>query len=857
MLTRRSIMVLGMILLSVICAQAQKKNKTKAAPVTASASDSTKAKKPTIKQKTESARKIGGLLTLYQDTVTGSIQLYVRKDQLRKEFIYQSFSMGGPPELFLNQNMIRENWIFSIRKSFDKIEFLRGNTNYYYDPANAVSKAANVDVSETVFYSEKVVAEDESGYLIAADGLLISEKLDPVRPFLPPSIPPGAFLNLGNLNTGKSSYVKVRSYPKNTDVVVSLAYENPSPMNFGGKDITDARYVQVKMQHTFIEIPQNNYRPRFDDPRVGYFTQEVDNLTTAQIPNYRDLINRWNLEKKDADADLSEPVEPIVWWIENTTPVEIREVIMEAGLRWNEAFEYAGFKNAVVMKMMPDTASWDPADIRYNVIRWVSSDLGYAIGPSFVNPRTGQILGADITIDYGLLAGSMFDEETYSAFGQRDQLATLSPYLAKHAHCSIGEGLKGMQASAVTMLEAFEDDAAELNTLKNQFLSFLILHEMGHTMGLNHNMKSSNMLSPAELRNKEITRKFGVTGSVMDYPVANMTADRTKQGDYYTTKTGPYDWWAIEFGYRTFSPEKEKEGLNKILSRSNDPKLIFGNDADITGYGRGIDPRVMTWDMSSDMITYAEERFQMVNKTLTLLKSRFVKQGESYENLVRRYNAMQGQRYGMTAGVSRYIAGVFVDRSFPEQQSGSRPLTPVPSSYQKNAMALLSKYVFAPKAFDADASLFPYLQRQRRGFNFFSGTEDPKLQTRVLGIQQEALSHILHPTTLTRATNTLLYGNTYSPAEIMNDLIKACFNEDMSGSVNVYRQNLQNDVVNRLTEIANDNTRSYGNASRAAAYYQLKTLRSSLATAQAGDLQTKAHRSNLVYILDKSLSVNR
>ena len=190
--------------------------------------------------------------------------------------------------------------------------------------------------------------------------------------------------------------------------MVDLAYDNPAPFNGGGKDITDARYVRVRMQHSFIEIPKNDYRPRKDDARVGYFMQERNDQTSKKVLPYQDMINRWNLKKKDPNAALSEPVEPIVWWVENTTPVEYRDAIVEAGLKWNEAFEKAGFKNAVVMKIMPDNADWDPADIRYNVIRWVSSPTPQygAIGPSFVNPKTGQILGADITIEWG--AGSIY-----------------------------------------------------------------------------------------------------------------------------------------------------------------------------------------------------------------------------------------------------------------------------------------------------------------------------------------------------------------------------------------------------------------------------------------------------------------
>ena len=291
--------------------------------------------KPTVAEKVKSSKKTDGLFTLYQDTATGSVQMYVKKNQLGKEYIYQSFSMGGPTSLFLNQNMIRTTWVIRIKKNFDKLEFSQVNTNFWYDPENAVSKSANVDVTEAVFYSAKIDGEDSTGFIVAGDGLFLSEKLDPVKPLVAPG-PAAAFVfNLGNLNATKSGYKTVRSYPNNTDVVVELAYDNPAPFNQGGKDITDARYNRIRFQHSFLEMPVNDFRPRLDDPRVGYFTQEIDNLTSIKVADYKDVINRWNLVKKDPSAALSEPVEPIVWWVENTTPVEYRQTIVEAGLKWN------------------------------------------------------------------------------------------------------------------------------------------------------------------------------------------------------------------------------------------------------------------------------------------------------------------------------------------------------------------------------------------------------------------------------------------------------------------------------------------------------------------------------------------
>ncbi|MDH5598009.1 MAG: zinc-dependent metalloprotease [Cyclobacteriaceae bacterium] len=820
---------------AVLFAQKKKKNKEE----TTEKKEEKKEEK--VEDKVKKSKKIDGLFTIYQDTINGSVMLFLKKDQIGKEFIYQSFSMGGPPQLFLNQNMLRETWVFSLRKTFDKIEFVKENTQYYYDPENALSKAANADVSEAVFYSVKVEAKNEEGYLIAADDLFLSQKLDQVTPTLPPGIPPHLILNLGSLKKDKSKYLKLRSYPDNTDFVVDLSFENSSPLNSGGAIVTDARYVNVKMQHSFIAMPENNYQPRYDDPRVGYFTQEVSNMTSYSSTPYKDVINRWDLVKKDPDAELSEPVEPVVWWVENTTPVEWRETILEAGRKWNEAFEKAGFKNAVVMKMMPDDADWDPADIRYNVIRWVSSNLGYAIGPSFVNPRTGQILGADITIDFGIMSGANQESDIF------EQLT--NPFSSKNSmhQCSIGELMKVQFNMAHTVLEAVAP-AVDLEQMRHQFMTELILHEMGHTFGLNHNMKASQMLSLEELSNQEITRKKGVMGSVMDYSYPNLII-QDKPVDYYSTKVGPYDSWAIEFGYRSFKKGEEKEGLNKILSRSHEPDLIFGNDADIVYPGSGIDPRVRTWDMSNDVMTYSKNQYELMNTTMGKLKDKFIKEGQSYNNLRQKYNYLWVNRYMLTIGVASYIGGVYVDRSFPEQNSDSKPLTPLPADKQREAMRLLSKYVFAPDAFKNEDAIYPYLQTQRRGFNFFGSPEDPKIQSYPARTQSLAFAFILNPSTLERINNTSIYGNNYSITEVFSDLVSAIFDADSKGSVNLYRQNAQTELVNQFVGILNAKT-GYDNASKAAAYTSLKDIQKKINTS-VGNAQTKSHRAYLSFLIDR------
>lgn len=818
-------------------------------------------KKQTVADKTKGNKKSEGFFTLYQDTVTGSVQLYIKKDQLDKEFIYQSFSINGPTSLFLNQSMHRATSVFKVKRAFDKLEFSEVNTGFFYDRNNPVSKTADVDKPETVFFSDKFVLEDSLGYLVNADGLFLSEKMDAVKPIMAPSPLTAFIFNLGGLNPSKSKYAAIRSFPNNTDVVVDLSYDNPMSMAPTGPDIADGRYVRVRMQHSFIEMPRDGFRSRRDDPRVGYFMQQRNDQTSISPVAYKDMIHRWNLQKKDPAAAVSEPVEPIVYWIENTTPLEYRQTIMEAGLKWNEAFEKAGFKNAVQMKIMPDDATWDPADIRYNVIRWVSSaQPAYgAIGPSFVNPRTGQILGADITVEWFSGSATPIQDELFNGTAMQQQPALQVPGMDMnhYANCTLGAELKAQYTTGLTTLDAMNAAPGEIKEMHKQFLTYLIMHEMGHTLGLNHNMKSSQMLSPTEINNTAITRKIGLIGSVMDYPAINVSLDRSKQGDYYTTKAGPYDLWAIEYGYTPFPETGEEAGLTAILSRSTDPKLAFGNDGDdMRAPGKAMDPRVNVNDLTSDAIGYAEDRFKLVNNIMGKLVQKYSKPGQSYAELRSRYGALMRQRADMINAVSRYVGGVYIDRSFPEQKSVNKPYTPVPLETQKKAMEVLNKYVFAVNAFDADAQVYPYLQIQRRGFNQPSTGEDYRVTNTVLGVQVSgSLMHILNPATLQRITNTRLYGNQYSVADVMNDLVKGVFDADINGNVNVYRQYLQTSFVKGCIQLIADNA-PVDDVSKAAALYTLKKLKTRLQAAAALNEETKAHRANMVFLIEKALKTS-
>ncbi|MFO8099183.1 MAG: zinc-dependent metalloprotease, partial [Salinibacter sp.] len=696
--------------------------------------------------------------------------------------------------------------------------------------------------------------------------LFLTESLTQVKPSPAPGQGSDGF-ELGRQSKTKSKVQDVHNYPKNTDVVVDYVFENEYPTNPGSDAVTDARNVTITLRHSLIEAPDNDFEPRFADPRIGFFTQEKDNLTSTSPTPYHDLINRWHLKKKNPDAELSEPEEPITWWIENTTPERIRPIIRDAVLEWNTAFRAAGFKNAIEVKVQPDTASWDAGDIRYNVLRWTSSPnppfSGY--GPSFVNPRTGQILGADVMLEYAFLRNQVDQNKLFDEAGLPMEATEAVDFLPEHActlpgflHMNTLFGKAALETGAAPRSEPSGPSGldGEMTQLMEEALHFLVLHEVGHTLGLQHNMKSSQLHAADEVHDASVTREEGLTGSVMDYPAVNVAPPGVEQGQYYTTRPGPYDVWAMEYGY---TPDASEDTLDEILSRSTDPDLAFGNDADdMRAPGKAIDPEVMVGDMSSEALTYAEDRMDLVEDLMDGLLEKYEDPGQSYEELRTAFLSVTGQHAQMAAVASRYVGGVYVDRALIGQEGATEPYRPVSLETQQRALDLLDQHLFAPDAFDiVPEELVRHLQPQRRGFNFFAETEDPKVHARVLGIQETVLAHLLHPTVLERMTDTRLYGNKYDLANYMQDLTDTVFRADAEGNVNTFRQNLQVAYVESLAAVVGEEGNAqYDNVAQSAALQSLQQVEDMIGRKRGVNAETRAHTDHVLHLIDTATSTD-
>jgi hypothetical protein len=803
----------------------------------------------------KNCKAVSGLFTLYQDSSTGATHLLIEQKHLDKEYIYFSQFSDGVLDAWTFRGNYNQSMVFKIKKYFNRFEFVFINTSSYFDPKHPVSKAATANMSDAIVASLKVTAMNDTKdqFLVDADQLFLREAFTQVKPPMFPGQSPFEF-TLGELDKDKTKINHMRSYPSNTDLEVEYVYSKPSVLNGGSRAVTDGRYVSLKVYHSLIEMPQNDYQPVFDDPRVGYFTTEVSDMTTLNTINYRDLVHRWHLKKKNPNETVSEPVEPITWWIENTTPFEIRPIIKHAGEQWNLAFEKAGFKNAVVIKQQPDDADWDAGDIRYNVLRWTSSPNlpfgGY--GPSFVNPRTGQILGADIMLEYFTLANSLRIEKLMGTESTEQQkvmeMHTKNP---SYALCHAGEFAHDNALFGKLSLAALGGDKLEESKMVNEFLHYLILHEMGHTMGLNHNMKSSQLHPIKDINNQALTSKIGLIGSVMDYPAVNFANDRKVQGNYWTTVPGPYDVWAIEFAYK---PGMSDQQRSELLSHSTEPQLMFGNDADDMRWpGKAIDPRVNVNDLSSEAIQYSVDRIELTKKVSTEVMKKYNTEGKSYQEHAVAFSILMNVQAGSAATISRYVGGVYVDRALVGQKGATKPFIPVEAAKQKQAMDALGKYVFAPDAFMLSSDLYNYLQIQRRGFNFFGITEDPKLHRRVLFYQKDVLNHLLATSTTQRIVDSKLYGNAYGLDQMFSDLTNSIFKADINASVNSFRQNLQIEYTKQLIEIVNNKgPEQYMHSVVATALYNLKEIKK-MAASPGGDLATQAHKEYLSTIITNAL----
>ena len=743
---------------------------------------------------------IEGMFDIYYETEEDTYYTIIEDENLSKEFIYFYYIISGAQAGGASGGDMGDSSVLEFRKFKDDLALYKKNTVFNYDDSNNISKSTLTNILESFVGRFEVKIEEEGRYLINIDKLFLGEMLVGLTP--PKEYAEYYSLILGRIDDKKTYISRIKNYPKNTSIEVTYGFFNPSPK--GSVDaVPDARYSSIVARHMFVEMPDDEYQPRVADQRVGYFSTKITDLSTYDYFKGKDLINRWRLIKKDPSAEISEPINPIVFWVENSTPEEIKPFVVEAIELWNIAFEKAGFKNAVVAKVQPDDAEWDAGDVQYNVIRWASTPSprysGY--GPSVANPRTGEMIAADIVQEFNSIS-----------YGYR-----------------------------LRKIWGYDED----NDPLRQWIVSLTLHEIGHTLGLRHNFKASWLYNASDIHNKDITGNNHI-GSVMDYDPINIAPEGVKQGNYFPTEPGPYDIWAITFGYTQDMKDVDRENL---LSQSTKPELIFGTDDDAMGSpGSNTDPRNKRYDMSSDPITYTVQRLQIIDNKINELPEIFNEPGSTYTELKATFDSLLRDKGRFAESIAIQIGGVYSNRLVVGQESGMTPFEVVPYTEQKRAMNALNDYLFANDAFVFSPDILKLLQSEKRAASYGNSDDDPKVHDRVLRMQMSALSFILHPRVMKRLTNSSKYGNEYLPDEVLQDIFDGIF---VAREIpNTFKMNLQSAYVDGLIAAMADER--YDEISRSAIFNSLIKIRN-YSNSSYGNKMVKGHFDYLNWKVNNAL----
>lgn len=524
-------------------------------------------KLPTIEEKTNGLKKYEGYFNFYWDENSGKVWLEV--DKLETEFLYVvSLPSGlGSNDIGLDRGLLGEDRVVKFNKVGRKILLIQPNYSYRALSNDAAEKrAVEQAFAQTTVWGFTTEAESNGKFLVDATDFLMRDAMKVSNTI--------RRMRQGNYvldKTRSTMYLaRTKNFPLNSELEVTVTYTNSDGEvgNFIQPVAPSTEAITLRIHHSLVQLPDNNYKPRLFDPRSSFIPVSFyDYASPVSDPIEKQYIIRHRLNKKNPSAAKSEAVKPIIYYLDNGTPEPIRSALLGGGKWWNQAFEAAGYTNAFDVRILPDSA--DPMDIRYNMINWVHrSTRGWSYGASVVDPRTGEIIKGQVSL------GSLRVRQDYLIFS-----GLLSPY-----ETGIPANDQMLQAALARLRQ-------------------LSAHEIGHTIGLMHNYAAS-------VSNR---------ASVMDYPHPTIRVNAAGEMDFssvYDDKIGDWDKVAVTWGYQDFpAGTNEKTALNNIITEANKKGLQFISDRDARAPG-GLHPQAHLWDNGSNAADELKEVMKVRSKAL-------------------------------------------------------------------------------------------------------------------------------------------------------------------------------------------------------------------------------------------------
>ena len=733
----------------------------------------------------------------------GKLLLTLKEEDLDKPLMLNAMMEKGVGEGFLYSMSPLAEAMVVFHRSGDRIQLLRKNMAYRAAEGSADAKVVSRAFQDSVIASVPVAAKDAKAksVTVSMDDILLTDLFD-LQGMLA-----GTFPESGGYALAKelSRVDTAKTFPKNAELSAELLFLNGNP----GQElpVPDARSLTLRMRYSFSALPEPGFTPRSSDERIGFFNTvyrdftDLNSKPAAETP-HGNLANRWRLEKTDPSAKVSPVKQPIVWWLENTIPQEYREAVRDGILKWNAAFEKAGFQDAIVVRQQPDEgvkpadqaeAQFDPADVRYNVVHWFTgSDADIAFAMWHTDPRTGEIYNGHVNFSLQVLDGS----------GYRGMREVLEDDHAGHKHgpsCRAGHET----AQAIEALKHTPLSAQERAKFTNDLVVSYVVHEVGHALGLRHNFAATSMRTLDEIAEA----KDGIVSqSVMDYAAISIPADEVKDGVYVQTELGPYDYLAVEYGYRQFADAKQaQKELSRLAGRIGEPGLEFATDEQVDG----TDPYTAQFDFGPEPLEFAVQAADRARRGMDALAKRQLNEGADYGSLRRHFNFLRGQLFRAFRLVMPYVGGIHVNRVRAGQNAGKLPYEAVSGAKQRAAMDFLRERLFSDEALALPQGLLARLAPDLRETLNNPSPESDVLpyEELVTDLRKSTIDSLLAPTRLKRMAESrqLAEDDYYSPRELFADLTSVIWSEVLEGkgelNISPLRRRAQAAYVRKLLSI--------------------------------------------------------